>query len=125
MTPRDAETGKPLFVPLKAEYFNDFASGLKTVEYRLYGPRWNERVCRVGRPVVLSLGYGKRQRIAGTVTSFVAEPAMCLDGSTWRAIHALYAAEIDTFNAKSVQVGSRVRLAADDWHLAEEPADVR
>jgi NTP pyrophosphatase (non-canonical NTP hydrolase) len=26
-------------------------------------------------------------------------------------------AVMDTFNAKSVQVGSRVRLAADDWHL--------
>lgn len=25
----------------------------------------------------------------------------------------------ETFNAKSVKVGSRVRLAADDWHLAE------
>jgi NTP pyrophosphatase (non-canonical NTP hydrolase) len=24
-----------------------------------------------------------------------------------------------TFNVKSVKVGSRVRLAADDWHLVE------
>jgi NTP pyrophosphatase (non-canonical NTP hydrolase) len=26
-------------------------------------------------------------------------------------------AVMNTFNAKSVQVGSRVRIAADDWHL--------
>ena len=32
----------------------------------------------------------------------------------------LGAAVMDTFNAKSVQVGSRVRLAADDYHYVEK-----
>lgn len=31
-------------------------------------------------------------------------------------------AVMDTFNTKSVQVGSRVRLAADDYHLVDEGA---
>lgn len=31
-------------------------------------------------------------------------------------------AVMETFNAKSVQVGSRVRLAADDWHYEDERA---
>ncbi len=61
---------KPLFIPLKTEYFFAFASGLKTVEYRPYGPRWNERTCTVGRKVTLSYGYGKKFRLSGTVTAF-------------------------------------------------------
>lgn len=61
---------KPLFIPLKTEYFNAFEDGSKTVEYRPYGPRWNERTCPVGRDVVLSCGYGKHRRLRGTVTGF-------------------------------------------------------
>jgi hypothetical protein len=63
-------TEKPLFIPLKGEYYDAFVRGEKTTEYRPYGPRWNERVCRVGRPVVLSRGYGKRHRRHGTITEF-------------------------------------------------------
>jgi hypothetical protein len=48
---------RPLFVPLKREWFEAFREGTKTVEYRLHGPRWNERTCVTGRAVVLSLGY--------------------------------------------------------------------
>jgi hypothetical protein len=61
---------KPLFIPLKAEFFNAFADGSKTVEYRPYGPRWNERTCPIGRPVVLSYGYGKHRRLTGRVVGF-------------------------------------------------------
>lgn len=61
---------KPLFIPLKGEYFEAFRTGTKTVEYRQYGPRWNERTCPVGRPVVLSKGYGKQHRLTGVVTEF-------------------------------------------------------
>jgi len=59
-----------LFIPLKTVYFEAFKAGTKTVEYRQYGPRWNERTCAVGRPVVLSKGYGKRERLTGVVTEF-------------------------------------------------------
>lgn len=48
---------KPLFIPLKREFFQAFKAGEKVEEYRPEGPRWNARTCRVGRPVVLSLGY--------------------------------------------------------------------
>lgn len=62
---------KPLFIPLKREWFMAFKNGIKTVERRKAGPRWNERTCRVGREVVLSLGYGKQNRLAGRITQVV------------------------------------------------------
>lgn len=61
---------KPLFIPLKGKYFDAFACGTKTTEYRVYGPRWNERTCPVGRDVVLSRGYGKYHRLTGRITGF-------------------------------------------------------
>lgn len=59
-----------LFIPLKGEYFDAFERGEKVIEYRLYSNRWNERTCRVGRPVVLSRGYGRRRRLRGEVSAF-------------------------------------------------------
>lgn len=59
---------KPLFIPLKREWFEKFRDGSKTIEYRKAGPRWNERTCRAGREVVLSLGYGKHHRLTGRIT---------------------------------------------------------
>jgi len=61
---------RPLFIPLKTEWFDAFERGTKNIEYRPYGPRWNERTCAIGRPVVLSHGYGKRRRLRGTVAAF-------------------------------------------------------
>ena len=61
---------KALFIPLKREFFEAFARGKKIAEYREYGPRWNERTCRVGRAVTLSLGYGKARRLHGVVEFF-------------------------------------------------------
>ncbi len=58
---------KPLFIPLKIEYYDAFADGRKMVEYRRYGPVWNERTCVPGRRVVLSKGYGKKSRCEGVV----------------------------------------------------------
>lgn len=62
---------KPLFIPLKREYFELFASGEKTVEIRKYGNLWNERTCPPGRPAVISLGYGKSKRLRMRVKEFV------------------------------------------------------
>jgi len=59
-----------LFLPLKTEYYRAFESGAKTEELRLYGKRWNESVCRIGREVILSKGYGKSERLVGVITSF-------------------------------------------------------
>lgn len=61
---------KPLFIPLKREYFEAFKRGTKTEEYRTEGPRWNAVTCFVGRAVVLSLGYGKANRLQGVVTGY-------------------------------------------------------
>lgn len=66
---------KPLFVPLKTEHFEAFERGDKDTEFRLYGPRWNERTCHVGRKVVLSHGYGKTKRLYGIVASFARRSA--------------------------------------------------
>lgn len=61
---------KDLFIPLKTEHYRDFEKRVKFEEFRPYGARWNERTCRVGRRVTLSLGYGKKHRMKGTITGF-------------------------------------------------------
>lgn len=61
---------KPLFIPLKAEFFDAFARGQKDTEYRLRGPRWNAETCRIGRKVILSRGYGKARRLTGEIVGF-------------------------------------------------------
>lgn len=61
---------KPLFVPLYTRWYEAFASGVKTTEFRKYGPRWNERTCLPGRAVTLSKGYSKGQRLSAVVDRF-------------------------------------------------------
>lgn len=75
---------KPLFVPLKTEYFRAFERGEKTIEYRAYGARWNERTCTRGRDVTLSHGYsgarlygrvrGMRKVTAASIGSVIYPP---------------------------------------------------
>lgn len=63
---------KPLFIPLKTKYFDAFADGSKTVEYRRYGRQWTEQHCKIGRAVVLSKGYSGprlRSRVVGFKTA--------------------------------------------------------
>ena len=59
-----------LFIPLRTEHYKAFASGAKDTELRVYGPRWNESTCYLGRPVVLSCGYGKQHRLQGRIVQF-------------------------------------------------------
>lgn len=77
-------SNRPLFVPLRAEFFDAFAAGVKTDELRRYGPRWNERTCVVGRPVILSRGYGRSRRLTGRVERFKKQHGSIF-GSTYRA----------------------------------------
>lgn len=63
-------TEKAMFIPLRAEWFYKIENGEKDTEYRAYGPRWNEKQCRIGRPVTLSMGYGKRRRLSKVISSF-------------------------------------------------------
>ena len=71
-------TEKPLFIPLKAEFYTAFENGAKDTEYRKAGPRWNSQTCRIGRRVVLSYGYGKARRMNGVITDYHldTEPAL-------------------------------------------------
>jgi hypothetical protein len=62
-----------LFIPLKKEWYKEFENGTKTVEYRKHGPRWNERTCTIGRRAIISNGYGKQNRLEGTVKKFWVE----------------------------------------------------
>ena len=61
---------KPLFIPLRTEHFDSFARGEKKAEFRPHGRRWNRDVCRVGRRVTISKGYGKSDRMHGVISSF-------------------------------------------------------
>lgn len=83
-------TVKPLFIPLKTEFYEAFERGDKHSELRLYGPRWNENTCPPGRPVILSKGYGKQHRLRGVVMEFLQRDAKTF-GSTYRdSIQRLY-----------------------------------
>lgn len=77
---------KPLFIPLKAKYYDQFCAGEKDTEYRPFGPRWNEKTCFPGRPVVLSRGYGKQNRLYGHVESFKTALEPC-DTPAWKEIY--------------------------------------
>jgi hypothetical protein len=61
---------KPLFIPLRTVWFEQFECGAKNTEYRQYGKMWNERTCRIGRAVTLSHGYGIARRITKQVVGF-------------------------------------------------------
>ncbi len=78
---------KPLFIPLNRQYFEAFERGHKTTEYRLPGGRWNENTCAVGRPVTLSMGYGKARRLSGVVTGFSVH---ALHDSGWLIFKRIY-----------------------------------
>lgn len=60
----------PLFIPLKKEYFMAFANGVKTVEYRKAGGRWNSKTCAIGRAVTLSSGYSTGSRLSGVIANY-------------------------------------------------------
>lgn len=75
---------KPLFIPLNTEFWAAFRRGEKFDELRLYGPRWNEKTCRIGRKAILSKGYGKQHRIPAVVAEFHKRDARSF-GSTTQA----------------------------------------
>lgn len=81
---------KPLFIPLKTEYYEAFKSGDKTEELRTYGKRWNENVCAINRGVILSKGYGAKDRINGVITNFKRQHATLLSDKHKEAIKNIY-----------------------------------
>lgn len=80
---RGASRMKPLFIPLKTCYYLAFKNGSKTEELRKYGPRWNHDTCTVGREVIMSKGYGKKDRMKGRIWKFKKQHGS-LFGSTYR-----------------------------------------
>ncbi len=86
-----------LFVPLKTAYYEAFERGDKNTEYRRYGRGWNEHTCRVGRPVVLSKGYGKANRLRGRIVGF-------------RKRHMNTAAWIDCYGAPGLAACIRIEV---------------
>jgi hypothetical protein len=57
---------KPVFVVLRTEHWVDFRDRRKSVEWRAWGERWNDRTITPGRTVILSKGY-TRTRLHGVV----------------------------------------------------------
>lgn len=81
---------KPLFVPLMTEHYTAFADGSKTVEFRRYGPRWNEKTCPIGRAVTLSKGYGRQHRLPGEVVHFNKQHGSTLRPSDQQDVKVIY-----------------------------------
>jgi len=81
---------KPLFIPLNTKYYEAFADGSKTVEYRLHGKRWHPGTCWAGRPVTFSKGYGKKDRLSGVIEFVWLADTISLDDDVQKAIGEIY-----------------------------------
>lgn len=81
---------KPLFIPLNSEHYEAFKDGSKGDEYRLNGKRWNTKTCYVGRKVVLSKGYGKKNRLYGVITRVVIKKAIELPSKVQSDVLVIY-----------------------------------
>ena len=90
-----AAVAKPLFVPLKTRYFRAFEDGTKTTEYRRYGPRWNERTARIGRPVTLSHGYSGARLYARVRAARAIQGSTLPDASPYLPTDMLLAIELE------------------------------
>jgi hypothetical protein len=73
-----------------SRYYHAFERGEKTDELRLYGPRWNEKTCRIGRAVTLSKGYGTQHRLHGTIAAFKRQHGSTFEGTYKAAIMERY-----------------------------------
>jgi len=89
---------KPKFIAVKAEYFRAFKDGSKTVEWRKFGPGYNERTLWIGRAITISNGYSGA-RLHGTITALDFMPARLVSKEA-----LLYYAPSDTL------VGIHVKL---------------
>lgn len=84
---------KPFFLPLKAKWFSAFEQGLKTIEYRKAGGRFDGIL--PGRSVTLPNGYSGRRLSSVCIKIELLPieecPVECLEiyppGVTLRAIH--------------------------------------
>lgn len=107
---------RPLFIPLRREWFEAFESGDKTEEHRRHGKRWNARTCRIGRAVTLSLGYSGR-RLTGVITSFGTRlcDAEC-DGGIYRTGEELAVIGITLVDPSRIAPPIQRELRKHCWH---------
>ncbi len=91
---------KPLFIPLKRCYFEAFERGDKTHEYRRDVPRWSPKNVFPGRPITLSMGYGKKHRLSAEVVS---RTERWMDSPAWN----------DCYGQSAKGVDIEVKLVAD------------
>lgn len=62
---------KPYPLVVKRVFFDQFAAGTKTIEYRRHRGRFTERIFWLGRAISIRCGYdGKSPRLAARVTRF-------------------------------------------------------
>jgi hypothetical protein len=57
---------KSIFVPLRSKHWVDLRDRRKSIEWRAWGARWNDRTITPGRTIILSKGY-TRDRLRGVV----------------------------------------------------------
>lgn len=69
---------KPLLIPLRSVYFEQFKEGTKTHELRKSGGKWNPKTCPIGRDVILSKGYGRKSRLRGWIIGYADVPVSSL-----------------------------------------------
>jgi hypothetical protein len=82
-----------IFVPLRSEHWAAFRDLRKSIEWRAWGARWNDRTIVPGRTIILSKGY-TRDRLHGVVVKVHRVPrALAPDGA--RAIYP----DVETFCA--------------------------
>ena len=61
-----ASMTRSIFVPLRSKHWNDFRDRRKSIEWRAWGTRWNDRTIIPGSTIILAKGY-TRDRLRGVV----------------------------------------------------------
>lgn len=84
---------KPVFLPLKRKYWEQFRDGESSVEYRKLGHRWREKAFPSGRGVILSCGYSG-PRLLARVRSCSVVNSSNIDGGDGLSVVELYGANV-------------------------------
>lgn len=111
---------KPLFIPLNTEYYRAFERGEKDCGIRLYGKRWNRKTCYEGRPVTLSMGYGKQNRLTGVVTKVTVSEGIFLSDELKVILDTLYGSYHQDFILIHIEVDRTPGLLAAIENIPNE-----
>lgn len=116
---------KPLFLPLKKEYFEAFENGSKLWEVRREGGSWQKKHLISGREIVLSCGYGKQRRlrwVIGNVCRALCAPNL-FDQVYFKHILPMCRNEDDAIDVVNSMCGKDVSLIAFRIYTHEELND--